>query len=58
MTAPKKRRSVSRRGHGKANVHIVLPHLVKCKNDKCDEYRRPHTACSTCGFYKGILLRR
>jgi large subunit ribosomal protein L32 len=53
----KKRRSRSRRGHGKANVHIELPHLVKCTNEACGKYRRPHTACNECGIYRGMLVK-
>ncbi|RAP31511.1 50S ribosomal protein L32 [Candidatus Marinamargulisbacteria bacterium SCGC AG-343-D04] len=51
MAVPKRRRSKARKRTHKSLWKINVPTLVKCTN--CDEYVRPHHACTACGFYKG-----
>lgn len=48
---PKRKVSRSRRNNRRAHDALSLKHLVRC--DNCGEYRRSHTVCPHCGFYKG-----
>jgi len=52
MPVPKKRHSRSRQGKRRAeNFRAHLPALAKCPS--CGSEILPHTACPTCGAYKG-----
>jgi len=51
MAVPKKKTSKRRtRTRRAANTKISPVVLIKCT--KCGEPKRPHLACSVCGFYK------
>lgn len=56
MAVPKKRVSVSRRGLRHAGQHHKLyrKHPMTCSN--CGATTMPHTACSSCGQYKGKAI--
>lgn len=51
MPNPKKRKThaASRRGR----AHLALKKVVLNKCPKCGSAKKPHTACSFCGSYKG-----
>jgi len=51
MAVPKRRHSKSRRDRKRANKGLRKIELVKCP--QCKELRKPHHACSNCGYYKG-----
>ncbi|GAB4018670.1 MAG: 50S ribosomal protein L32 [Bdellovibrio sp.] len=53
MAVPKKRCSVSRKGLRHAGQHHKLyrKHPMSCSN--CGAHTMPHTACPSCGTYKG-----
>lgn len=53
MAVPKKKTSVSRKGLRRAGQHHKLyrKHPMTCP--KCDELTMPHTACPSCGTYRG-----
>jgi large subunit ribosomal protein L32 len=53
MAVPKKRTSVSRRGMRRAGQHHKLyrKNPMTCPN--CGVHTLPHTACSSCGQYRG-----
>ena len=53
MAVPKKKTSVSRKGLRRAGQHHKLyrNHPQSCPN--CGALTLPHTACSSCGTYKG-----
>lgn len=51
MPVPKRKRSRARRDSRFANKGMVEGAMTLCQN--CNGALRPHTACITCGFYKG-----
>jgi len=52
MAVPKRRVSSTRRDKRRSSVwKLSAPELMKCP--QCNEYKRPHRLCKTCGFYKG-----
>lgn len=50
---PKRRISRGRQGKRRAAINLTNPTLVKCSN--CASLKVPHTVCSNCGTYKGIV---
>jgi len=56
MPVPKRKRSRARRDSRFANKGMVAGAVVLCQN--CNGALRPHTACVTCGFYKGEKVLR
>lgn len=48
---PKKRHSRARQGKRREAIKLSLPTTAFCKN--CGSVVVPHTACPSCGFYKG-----
>lgn len=51
MANPKKRKTHSSTHKGRAHLALKKVNLTKCP--KCGHMRKPHTACSFCGTYKG-----
>jgi len=51
MANPKKQKTHSATHRGRA--HLALKKVVLTKCPKCGKQRKPHTACSFCGTYKG-----
>jgi large subunit ribosomal protein L32 len=52
MAVPKRKKSRSRTRHRKAQwMKTSPPAITTCPQCKTDV--RPHTACSTCGTYRG-----
>jgi len=51
MPNPKKRKTHSKSRMGRAHLALKKTTLKKCS--KCGEMRKPHTACTFCGTYKG-----
>jgi large subunit ribosomal protein L32 len=53
MPNPKRRHSNSRTGKRRnSNKKIRKSSLSVCSN--CGASKLPHTACSSCGYYKGV----
>lgn len=48
---PKKRHSRARQGKRRNHIKLDVNQAVVCPN--CGAPQIPHTACETCGFYKG-----
>lgn len=51
MANPKKRKTHS--ATRKSRSHLALKKTVLAKCPKCGFARKPHTACSACGSYRG-----
>ncbi|HVM15199.1 MAG TPA: 50S ribosomal protein L32 [Egibacteraceae bacterium] len=52
MAVPKRKKSRSRTRHRKAQwLRTAPPTTATCS--RCKSALRPHTVCSTCGFYAG-----
>ncbi|MGI9015648.1 MAG: 50S ribosomal protein L32 [Euzebya sp.] len=52
MAVPKRKKSRSRTRHRKAQwMSTTAPALTTCP--QCKTAVRPHTACATCGTYRG-----
>lgn len=51
MPVPKRKVSKSRRDKRQANKGIKPKAVTACSN--CNEPLTPHTACLSCGYYKG-----
>ena len=54
MAVPKKRRTITRRRKGMANMRFHLYDVVKCTN--CGGFRRSHRVCGECGLYRGMKV--
>ncbi|MDN5758035.1 MAG: 50S ribosomal protein L32 [Tomitella sp.] len=53
MAVPKRRMSRSNTRSRRSQWKASVPTLVNCPNRGCDAKIPPHTACPTCGTYKG-----
>jgi large subunit ribosomal protein L32 len=51
MANPKKRKTHSATHKGRAHLALKKQTLNKCP--KCASAVKPHTACETCGYYRG-----
>lgn len=52
MAVPKRKKSRARTRHRRAQwMAAPLPTLASCA--RCASPLRPHTVCSTCGYYRG-----
>ncbi|UCH33516.1 MAG: 50S ribosomal protein L32 [Armatimonadota bacterium] len=51
MALPKRKISKSRRDNRRANWKLTPPNFSRCP--QCHEYRMPHQACPSCGYYSG-----
>ena len=51
MPVPKYRTSASKRNMRRSHHALQTPAMSICSN--CGNMKRPHIACSSCGFYKG-----
>jgi len=56
MGVPKRKRSRQRRDKRFANKGLQVKALATCSNKNCNEPLTAHTACATCGFYKGAKV--
>lgn len=50
MANPKKRKTHSASAKGRSHLALKKVTLKKCP--KCQQARRPHSACSNCGHYR------
>ena len=48
---PKKRHTKSSRNQRRMHIFLTDPAITTCK--KCGKPLRPHSACPSCGYYKG-----
>ena len=55
MPNPKRRHSKRRSSTRRAHDHLKAPASSNCPN--CHEAKRPHQACSHCGYYKGRAVK-
>lgn len=51
MPVPKYRTSASKRNMRRSHHALRAPGLSLCPN--CNDVKLPHTACKSCGHYKG-----
>jgi large subunit ribosomal protein L32 len=51
MAQPKKRTSKQKRKQRHANWKVKINLPIICSN--CGAFQLPHTACPSCGYYKG-----
>ena len=52
MAVPKRKTSKARKNQRRSNVwKMEAPELVRCP--QCNEYKRPHRVCQSCGYYNG-----
>ncbi len=54
MPVPKRKRSRARRDSRFANKFIKPKAIAACK--QCQEPISTHTACKSCGYYKGVKV--
>jgi large subunit ribosomal protein L32 len=50
MANPKRRHSKARRDKRRAHDALQVPGLSRCPN--CQEWKRPHRVCPSCGHYR------
>ena len=50
---PKRKYPKARQGKRRSHLALKPQGLTRCTN--CRNARLPHTACPTCGFYKGSV---
>lgn len=50
MPAPKRRHSRARSRKRRTHYKAEAPTLVRCP--RCNEWKRPHRVCPSCGYYK------
>ena len=55
MAHPKRRHSNTRSALRRAHDHLVPKSRSQCKN--CNAFILPHRVCTSCGFYKGKLVK-
>ena len=55
MAHPKRRHSNTRSRLRRANDHLVPKSRSQCA--QCGAFVLPHRVCTSCGFYKGKLVR-
>ena len=55
MAHPKRRHSNTRSRLRWANDHLVPKSRSQCK--QCGAFILPHRVCTSCGFYKGKLVK-
>lgn len=48
---PKRKLSKARRGERRSHHHLQVIQPVRCSN--CRDWKLPHHACPSCGFYNG-----
>ncbi len=53
MAVPKRRLSRSNSRARRSQWKTTVPTLATCPNRACGQLTPPHTACPTCGQYKG-----
>lgn len=53
---PKRRISTGRKGRRRSAIKLNLPALISCPN--CEQIKRPHSVCPSCGFYKGKMVTK
>ena len=51
MAVPRKKTTVSKRGHRRSHHALRPAAYVECSN--CGELKRPHHVCAACGHYDG-----
>lgn len=52
MAVPKRKTSKARKNKRRSSVwKMEAPELVRCPH--CNEYKRPHRICPSCGYYNG-----
>lgn len=51
---PKRKYPKARQGKRRSHLALKPTGLTRCPN--CRNPRLPHTACPTCGFYKGVAV--
>ncbi|MEE9305253.1 MAG: 50S ribosomal protein L32 [bacterium] len=51
MAVPKRKQSRARRNKRRTHQKLAAPTVTTCP--QCNEPRRPHRACPTCGTYRG-----
>ena len=56
MANPKKRKTHG--GKRRTASHLALKKMVLNKCPKCGQALKPHTACLSCGAYKGKEIRK
>ena len=55
MAHPKRKHSNTRSRLRRANDHLVLKSRSQCA--QCGAFILPHRVCTSCGFYKGKLVK-
>ncbi len=48
---PKRKYPKARQGKRRQHLHTTLGHVIACP--RCHSPRLAHTACPTCGYYRG-----
>lgn len=51
MAVPKKKTSKSKGRRRRTHFNVTPPTVVRCS--QCDEPKRPHHVCPSCGYYRG-----
>ena len=51
MALPKRKHSRSRTRNKRAHWKLTAPNISRCP--QCHEFRMPHHACPSCGYYAG-----
>jgi len=51
MGVPKRRVSRTRKRERRSHHALTVPHLEECSH--CHQPKRPHHACTNCGWYGG-----
>ncbi|MDX1763506.1 MAG: 50S ribosomal protein L32 [bacterium] len=51
MAVPKRKKSKARRDQRRTHIKVTTASLSRCP--RCQEPKRPHFVCPSCGHYKG-----
>ncbi|MBI4880803.1 MAG: 50S ribosomal protein L32 [Planctomycetes bacterium] len=51
MAVPKRKTSKHRKRKRRSHLALPVPAATRCS--RCGAYKKPHTVCDSCGYYRG-----
>ncbi|MCH8029550.1 MAG: 50S ribosomal protein L32 [Candidatus Dadabacteria bacterium] len=56
MALPKRKQSKAKSRKRRSHYKLKAPGMSLCVN--CGEFKPPHRACPSCGYYKGEIYKK